>query len=152
MPIPENRISVEHDVEKLAGRLYTVYCRAVGGKAHNGEPLPDWKEFSVDLKKLLQSNAWRAVAREAIAAETGVASAPCEPIAKVKPFKRPEGLFWLHTDNGDGERWHLCQIKMSPQGNVMKPMLQYVTEDFEDYWYDEDWCPEDIREIEPPKD
>lgn len=73
-------------------------------------------------------------------------------IAKGKPFKRPadETLFWLYTDNGDGERWHLCTIKMVPQGNVMKRMLCYVTENFEDYWYDEDWCPEEIVEISPP--
>lgn len=73
-----------------------------------------------------------------------------DPTAKGKPFKRPEGLFWLYTDNGDGERWHLCTIKMVPQGNVTKRMLCYVTEDFEDYWYDEDWCPEEIVEISPP--
>lgn len=139
MPKPE---------EDLAGRLYTVYCRAVGGKAFNGDTLPDWKVFSVDLKKLAQSNAWRAVAREAIAAETGVVSAPCDPIAKRKPFKRPEGPFWLLTDIGEGMRWHLCLITA---GSSNTPMIKYLDGDFEDYWYDEDWCPEEIVEIETPK-
>jgi hypothetical protein len=70
------------EAEALAARLYTIYCRCVGGKAYDGKPLPPWSEFGKDTKKFAQSNAWRAVAREAIAAETGVKAAPLLPVKK----------------------------------------------------------------------
>jgi len=44
--------------EKTAGLLYETYCTAVGGKAFNGDPLPGWKEFRADPKKIKQSDAW----------------------------------------------------------------------------------------------
>ena len=70
------------EAEAMAARLYTIYCRSVGGKAYDGKPLPPWSEFGKDTNKFAQSNAWRAVAREAIAAETGVKSAPLLPVKK----------------------------------------------------------------------
>ena len=51
--------------ETLAGKLYTVYCKAVGGVAFNGDPLPEWGEFSTDPAKKKQADAWRAVAKAA---------------------------------------------------------------------------------------
>lgn len=54
------------DIEELAGRLYEVYCTAVGGKAFNGDPLPSWEVFRDDTSKLKQSEAWIAVAEEAV--------------------------------------------------------------------------------------
>ncbi len=53
-------------IEELAGELYNNYCKDVGGKAFNGDPLPDWKEFSVDPNKTKQSNAWRGAAIKAM--------------------------------------------------------------------------------------
>lgn len=50
----------------LAERLYTVYCEAVGGKAYDGKPLPNWADFSVDPTKKKQSEAWMAVANAII--------------------------------------------------------------------------------------
>ena len=52
--------------EILAGQLYTVYCLEVGGKAFNGDPLPNWPEFRDDPTKQLQANAWIGVAKTAI--------------------------------------------------------------------------------------
>lgn len=54
------------EVEILAGKLYGVYCVAVGGKAFNGDALPDWQTFRADQSKLKQSTAWIAVAEKAI--------------------------------------------------------------------------------------
>ena len=54
------------DPTKLACLLYTDYCRAVGGKAFNGDPLPDWEEFSQDPKKNVQAKAWISVASTAV--------------------------------------------------------------------------------------
>lgn len=51
--------------DEIAGVLYGVYCVEVGGKAFNGDPLPDWREFGADPKKKLQSDGWRAVAAAA---------------------------------------------------------------------------------------
>jgi hypothetical protein len=48
--------------ENLAGVLYTAYCKAVGGKAFNGEPLPDWQTFKADPQKYKQLCGWIAVA------------------------------------------------------------------------------------------
>lgn len=52
-------------VEELAGKLYTKYSEAVGGVAFNGDPLPNWEEFSEDEAKTKQADAWRLVAAEA---------------------------------------------------------------------------------------
>jgi hypothetical protein len=49
--------------EDVAARLYTAYRAAVGGKAFNGDPLPDWATFRSDPTKKLQSDAWIAAAR-----------------------------------------------------------------------------------------
>lgn len=50
----------------VAKELYTTYCQAVGGKAFNGDPLPDWETFSTDETKRKQSDAWLAAADAAI--------------------------------------------------------------------------------------
>lgn len=48
--------------ELNAGLAYEAYCRKVGGKAFNGDPLPDWDSFRADPKKKPQSDAWVEVA------------------------------------------------------------------------------------------
>lgn len=53
-------------IDKLAEKLYENYCREVGGKAFNGDPLPNWKDFSSDPNKQKQSNAWVSVAVGAV--------------------------------------------------------------------------------------
>lgn len=53
---------MEDDIGKLAGMMYETYCVAVGGKAFNGDPLPDWNTFRGDANKKKQSDAWVAVA------------------------------------------------------------------------------------------
>jgi len=50
------------DIEKTAGSLYEEYCKEVGGKAFNGDPLPNWATFRADQSKQKQSDAWVAVA------------------------------------------------------------------------------------------
>lgn len=54
------------DIEAIAGNLYEIYCKAVGGVAFNGDPLPSWDEFSHDTKKQKQADAWREVATAAV--------------------------------------------------------------------------------------
>lgn len=64
MGLPAVLVTImEHEIEALAGKLYTVYCAAVGGKAYDGKPLPAWQEFRSDPTKKVQSDAWVAVAR-----------------------------------------------------------------------------------------
>lgn len=46
-----------------AALAYSAYCAAVGGKAFNGDPLPDWKTFRADPAKAKQADAWEAAAR-----------------------------------------------------------------------------------------
>lgn len=53
------------DTERIAGELYEAYSVAVGGKAWNGDPLPDWKTFRADPAKRKQSDAWVKVAEVA---------------------------------------------------------------------------------------
>jgi hypothetical protein len=50
------------DIEKTAGDLYGTYCKAVGGIAFNGDPLPSWEQFRADPSKKKQSDAWWQVA------------------------------------------------------------------------------------------
>lgn len=47
---------------KAAEIFYELYCEKVGGKAFNGDPLPDWEEFASDPNKITQADAWIAVA------------------------------------------------------------------------------------------
>lgn len=51
----------------LANELYTAYCESVGGVDWQGNPLPNWEEFSKDEKKQKQVLGWIAVANRAIA-------------------------------------------------------------------------------------
>lgn len=52
--------------QKLAQLLYETYRAAVGGVAHDGNPLPTWVDFRADPAKAKQADAWEAVAVEAI--------------------------------------------------------------------------------------
>ncbi len=52
--------------EVVASKLYETYCKVVGGKAFNGDPLPSWREFASDGNKKKQVEAWYEVAREAL--------------------------------------------------------------------------------------
>lgn len=45
-----------------AALLYETYCKAVGGKAHDGKPLPSWQEFRADPARKVQADAWEAIA------------------------------------------------------------------------------------------
>lgn len=54
------------ELEKLAESLYQTYCHAVGGKAFNGDPLPDWNTFRADPAKQKQSDAWVEAAKTAL--------------------------------------------------------------------------------------
>ena len=56
----------EMEIDSMASELYAIYCRAVGGVAFNGDPLPDWDAFAADKTKAKQVNAWRAVAQHAL--------------------------------------------------------------------------------------
>lgn len=52
-------------IEQIASDLYSVYSESVGGKAWNGDPLPDWATFRADPAKAKQVEGWLAVARKA---------------------------------------------------------------------------------------
>lgn len=52
--------------EHLARKMYDVYCVVVGGKAFNGDTLPDSDTFFSDDTKMKQRNAWIAAADCAI--------------------------------------------------------------------------------------
>lgn len=58
----QNKMSVPFSKEDLAHRLYDDYCKAVGGKAFNGDSLPPSSEFFADETKQKQADAWRVVA------------------------------------------------------------------------------------------
>lgn len=57
----------EHVHDKIANAIYTRYCECVGGKAFNGDPLPDWITFRTDPAKIKQSTAWIETAKTAFA-------------------------------------------------------------------------------------
>lgn len=50
----------------LAKLMYDEYCKAVGGVAFNGDPLPSSEEFFSDDTKTKQRKAWEAAAKVAI--------------------------------------------------------------------------------------
>lgn len=58
-------IDESRDMMVLAGYLYEEYCKAVGGKAYDGKPLPNWQEFSGDNTKVNQLHGWLSVAERA---------------------------------------------------------------------------------------
>lgn len=53
-------------IEIVAKEAYTAYCVAVGGRAFNGDPLPDWNTFKSDPKKQPQVIGWKAAAHRAV--------------------------------------------------------------------------------------
>ena len=55
------RSSKVPDNEIYGQQAYDTYCTAVGGKAFNGDALPDWDTFRKDETKATQSAAWIAV-------------------------------------------------------------------------------------------
>jgi hypothetical protein len=58
-----------------------------------------------------------------------------------------KGPFWAWNDIGSGLKWHLCVMT----GSAKKPMIKYLTEDFEDYWYDDDWDESEIVPVNAPE-
>ena len=54
------------DRETIAAEIYSTYCRAIGGVAFNGDPLPSWYDLAADPAKVKQSNAWLATADRVI--------------------------------------------------------------------------------------
>lgn len=54
------------DKNEVAKKLYEAYSKSVGGVAFNGDPLPNWEEFSEDPSKKKQSNAWLDAAQAAM--------------------------------------------------------------------------------------
>ena len=58
-------MNADAQIVEVAGHLYDEYCRAVGGVAFNGDPLPSWDAFRDDPAKQKQANAWIAVANNA---------------------------------------------------------------------------------------
>lgn len=50
----------------LAKLMYNNYCASVGGKAFNGDPLPEADEFFSDETKKKQSDAWLSAAASAV--------------------------------------------------------------------------------------
>ena len=50
---------------ELGGVAYTAYCNAVGGKARNGDKLPNWDAMCEDPAKQKLVEAW-AMAADAV--------------------------------------------------------------------------------------
>jgi hypothetical protein len=63
--VSESNQNDKMTTEQLAGNLYQTYCVNVGGKAFNGDQLPDWETFRADTTKRVQSDAWVKVAEAA---------------------------------------------------------------------------------------
>lgn len=59
--MPEQFQYPNKTTEQHAKELYTAYCVEVGGKAFNGDPLPNWDSFYNDPNKEKQVNAWLKV-------------------------------------------------------------------------------------------
>lgn len=90
-----------------AGLLYDAYCKAVGGVAFNGDPLPDWDTFRADPAKQKQVDAWLAVGRTA-AGDGGIVMNLTEtPVAWMEPWAGPEQL---HAP-GDPSEWQPRTIR-----------------------------------------
>ena len=53
-------------IEQTAKMLWTEYCKAVGGFAHDGFQLPSWEDFAANPEKQVQVNGWRKVAEKAL--------------------------------------------------------------------------------------
>jgi hypothetical protein len=55
-----------NQTEAIAEMLYSTYSNAVGGKAFNGDTLPDWQTFRNDPSKVKQTTGWIACAEAVI--------------------------------------------------------------------------------------
>jgi len=63
-------------------------------------------------------------------------------------MKPPKTPFWAWNDIGEGAKWHLCIIVPSDDET---PMMKYLVDDFEDYWYDDDWDESQIKKLRTPE-
>ena len=61
-------------------------------------------------------------------------------------MKPPKTPFWAWNDIGSTLKWHLCVIR----GCAEQPMIYYAEDDFEDYWNEDDFSPEEIKLIKVP--
>jgi len=60
---------VSNSADITAGEIaYAAYCREVGGKSVNGEPLPTWEELNDNPGKARVVGGWHAAANAVIAA------------------------------------------------------------------------------------
>ncbi len=60
---------VSNSADITAGEIaYAAYCREVGGRSVNGEPLPTWEELNDDPGKARVVSGWHASANAVIAA------------------------------------------------------------------------------------
>tara|TARA_R110002153_G_scaffold113986_2_gene256559 strand:+ start:726 stop:1118 length:393 start_codon:yes stop_codon:yes gene_type:complete len=103
---PEAAHSAVHqdNIDISAERFYSTYCKEVGGVAFNGDPLPTWDEFSKDESKTKQSDAWKAVATDAIEMVSWQINSAIERKAEILTFNidgkdTPRMVFFL--DGGD---------------------------------------------------
>jgi hypothetical protein len=67
-------------------------------------------------------------------------------------MKAPKGPFWIWNDiDGEGCKWRLAHVRPADGTAGLEQEIHYPLDDFDDYWYDDDWEPEDIVLIRQPK-
>jgi uncharacterized protein YfdQ (DUF2303 family) len=96
------------DIEDTADAEYSAYCAAVGGKAFNGDVLPNWAEFRADPNKKTQSDAWIVATCAGINVGESVDPQPkyTNHRATLELVQTPDWKAWLAADR-----------KVKPQGD-----------------------------------
>lgn len=70
-------------IEERAKGLWEAYATSVDWKAFNGDPLPQWDEFSTDPAKVKQADGYRAMARHVIQKENEADAGKLEQVIEV---------------------------------------------------------------------
>lgn len=58
--------NLEIEIEKLAQRMYELYCESVGNRSYKGDTLLKTEIFFNNDSTLLQANAWRNIASDVL--------------------------------------------------------------------------------------
>jgi hypothetical protein len=91
-------------LDELGRIAWDSYCKAVGGKAFNGDVLPTWAEMKVDTKKAHLVKAWIAAGtavQERVLKDSKLETKPA-PVSSAKAAVTPFPEAIKHLDRPTG--------------------------------------------------
>lgn len=131
------------DKEYLARQFYDVYCKAVGGKSFNGDPLPSSEEFFKDPSKAAQADAWRAVAEYSINPQSSSNLTRCQRYYPDVSYDIKGPVYFVGDIHAEFDRFNE-ELKRLERLNVITPGNLIILGDVGIGFADADGVPTEI--------